>query len=305
WVAASDYRGEIAVSDELLKRTADAYRRIRNTLRFMLGNLDGFEPGAHRVAVEDMLALDRWAVSRANELQDEIRQAFDNFEFHKVYQKLHNFCVVDMGGFYLDVIKDRLYTTQADSRARRSAQSAMYELAHAIVRWIAPVLSFTADEVWQHLPGAEGDSVLLETWHDLPGATADDIDWTSVIAVRDAVKKELEAQRKNGIIGGALDAEVCLYCTADLLSKLQPLADELRFVLITSTADLESSDAAPADTIATEMPGLSLVVKASEQAKCVRCWHRRENVGSYADHPELCGRCVENVDGDGEQRLYA
>ncbi|MGB1581780.1 MAG: isoleucine--tRNA ligase, partial [Nevskiales bacterium] len=283
WVSASDYRGEIAVSDELLKRTADAYRRIRNTLRFMLGNLHGFDPQAHRVAVDDMLALDRWAVARAAALQDEIRTAFDQFEFHKVYQKLHNFCVVDMGGFYLDVIKDRLYTTQADSRARRSAQTAMYELAHAIVRWIAPVLSFTADEIWQYLPGAEGESVLLESWYTLPEASSTDMDWDTVIAVRNAVKKELEAQRKAGAIGGALDAEVCLYCSADLLEKLTPLADELRFVLITSTADLAAADQAPADAVATELAGLSVVVNASEQNKCVRCWHRRADVGTNTD----------------------
>ena len=306
WVAASDYRGEIAVSDELLKRTADAYRRIRNTLRFLLGNLDGFEPAQHRVAIDDMLALDRWAVTRAAELQDEMRAAYENFEFHKVYQKLHNYCVVDLGGFYLDVIKDRLYTTQTDSHARRSAQSAMYELAHALVRWIAPILSFTADEVWQYLPGADSDSVLLETWAQLPRATqSDPTDWPAVMNVREAVKKELEGRRKDGLIGSPLDAIVALHCGPELAQALAPLEDELRFILITSEAQVQAAAAQPADTVATEMEGLWLQVTASEQDKCVRCWHRREDVGSHPQHPELCGRCIENVEGAGEQRRYA
>lgn len=306
WVAASDYRGEIAVSDELLKRTADAYRRIRNTLRFLLSNLHGFEPQQHAVAIDDMLALDRWAVSSAAAEQEEMRAAYENFEFHRVYQRLHNYCVVDLGGFYLDVIKDRLYTTQADSHARRSAQTAMYKLAHALVRWIAPVLSFTADEVWQHLPGAESDSVLLETWAALPQATASDsTDWLAVMKVRDAVKKELEGQRKAGVIGSSLDAIVALHCTPEVEQTLAPLEDELRFILITSEAQVQAAASQPSNTMPTEVEGLWLQVTASEQAKCVRCWHRREDVGSNQQHPELCGRCIENVEGAGEKRQYA
>ncbi len=306
WVAASDYRGEIAVSDELLKRTADAYRRIRNTLRFMLGNLHGFDPAQHRVTDEDMLALDRWVVGRAAEMQGEIQSAYDHFEFHRVYQKLHNFCVVDLGGFYLDVIKDRLYTTQADSLARRSSQTAMYELAHALVRWIAPVLSFTADEVWQYLPGAGSDSVLLETWHGLPPSREKEaLDWPVVMTVRDAVKKQLELCRKEGVIGSSLDAVVDLYCEPALLEALEGLKDELRFVLITSEARVHAAEDRPADVDATELQGLSLKVQASSSNKCVRCWHRRADVGSNAQHPELCGRCIENVAGNGEQRAYA
>lgn len=306
WVAASDYRGEIAVSDELLKRTADAYRRIRNTLRFMLGNLHGFDPAQHRVTDEDMLALDRWVVGRAAEMQGEIQSAYDHFEFHRVYQKLHNFCVVDLGGFYLDVIKDRLYTTQADSLARRSSQTAMYELAHALVRWIAPVLSFTADEVWQYLPGAGSDSVLLETWHGLPPSREKEaLDWPVVMTVRDAVKKQLELCRKEGVIGSSLDAVVDLYCEPALLEALEGLKDELRFVLITSEARVHAAEDRSADVDATELQGLSLKVQASSSDKCVRCWHRRADVGSNAQHPELCGRCIENVAGNGEQRAYA
>ncbi len=306
WVAASDYRGEIAVSDELLKRTADAYRRIRNTLRFMLGNLHGFDPAQHRVTDEDMLALDRWVVGRAAEMQGEIQSAYDHFEFHRVYQKLHNFCVVDLGGFYLDVIKDRLYTTQADSLARRSSQTAMYELAHALVRWIAPVLSFTADEVWQYLPGAGSDSVLLETWHGLPPSREKEaLDWPVVMTVRDAVKKQLELCRKEGVIGSSLDAVVDLYCEPALLEALEGLKDELRFVLITSEARVHAAEDRSADVDATELQGLSLKVQASSSDKCVRCWHRRADVGSNAQHPELCGRCIENVAGKGEQRAYA
>ncbi len=305
WVAASDYRGEIAVSDELLKRTADAYRRIRNTLRFLLGNMHGFDPQQHAVQADDMLALDRWALSRAAQLQDEIRQAYDSFEFHKVYQKLHNFCVVDMGGFYLDVIKDRLYTTGTDSLARRSAQTALYHLAHALVRWIAPVLSFTADEAWQFLAGADGDSVLLKTWHELPTSKKAAPDWSVVIEVREAVKKELETLRRNDVIGASLDAVVDLYCEANIHEALDVLGDELRFVLITSEARLFTAPQRPGNAAATEMSGLWIAAAKSEHAKCVRCWHRRADVGQHAAHPELCGRCVANVAGDGELRACA
>ncbi len=304
WVAASDYRGEITVSDELLKRTADAYRRIRNTLRFMLGNMHGYET-AHEVAIDDMLALDRWAVERASEMQAELEAAYDAFEFHKVYQKLHNFCVVDMGGFYLDVIKDRLYTTGSDSVARRSAQTALYHLSHALVRWIAPVLSFTADEAWQYLTGAESESVFLDQWHALPKSDKPTHDWVKVIEVREAVKKQLELLRKDDVIGSSLDAEVGLYCEVDLLTVLSDIKDELRFVLITSEAKLHAADQRPADAVASELNGLWITAGKSDHDKCVRCWHRREDVGTQQEHPELCGRCVKNVAGDGELRAVA
>ncbi|HFD80554.1 MAG TPA: isoleucine--tRNA ligase, partial [Gammaproteobacteria bacterium] len=221
WVAATDYRNEMTVSDEILRRAADAYRRMRNTARFLLANLNGFDPGRHALAPEQMIMLDRWAVERARLLQKEVVAAYASYDFHHIYQKVHNFCANDMGGFYLDVIKDRQYTTRADSVARRSTQTAMYRIAEALVRWLAPILSFTAEEIWRHLPGERGESVFLETWYGLPamfvaGEEATDrygmAFWDDVLAVRDAVRKEAEKVRVAGGIGSSLDAEVDLYC---------------------------------------------------------------------------------------------
>jgi isoleucyl-tRNA synthetase len=310
WVAATDYRGEMGVSDEILKRTADAYRRIRNTARFLLANLTGFDPVQNLVPPAQMLELDRWAVDRAFRLQEEIVAAYRDYQFHLIYQKVHNFCVTDMGGFYLDVIKDRQYTTQRESLPRRSCQTALYHIAEALVRWLAPILSFTAEEIWQHLPGRRGETVLTEVWY--PGLFAlDESDpydrsfWDRVLAVRGAVGKHLEQARKAGAIGAALDAEVDLWCDDALRAALGKLGDELRFVLITSYAHLHALAAAPADASPTEVDGLMVRVSVCPHAKCVRCWHHRGDVGADASHPQLCGRCVENVAGSGEIRKYA
>ena len=309
WVAATDYRGEMNVSDEILKRTADAYRRIRNTARYLLSNLDGFDPATHVVAPDDMLALDRWAVDRAAQLQEDILAAYREYQFHLIYQKVHNFCVNDLGGFYLDVTKDRQYTCQADSLPRRSAQTAAFHIAEALVRWLAPVLSFTADEIWQHLPGERGDSVFLETWYEglfrlSPTETFGADDWARALEVRAEVGRHLEQARKAGAIGAGLDAEVDLYCDAELNEGLAKLGDELRFLLITSDARVYPSAETGDDALAGEVGGLRVRVRPSEHAKCVRCWHHRPDVGADDNHPELCGRCVENVEGAGETRRY-
>ncbi len=310
WVAATDYRGEMSVSDEILKRTADAYRRIRNTARFLLANLNGFDPAHDLIAPADMIALDRWVVDRALRLQQEILGAYRDYQFHVIYQKIHNFCITDLGGFYLDIIKDRQYTTRSDSLPRRSCQTAMYHIAEALVRWLAPVLSFTAEEVWQHLPGERGDSVFLETWYQ--GLFALDAEdrfdrafWERVIEVRQAVSRHLEQGRKAGAIGSSLDAELDLYCEQELLDLLQRLGDELRFVLITSEARVHPATTASSDAVATEVSGLAVAIAPSDQQKCVRCWHHRDDVASHVDHPQLCGRCVVNVTGSGEIRRFA
>ncbi|WP_421866901.1 isoleucine--tRNA ligase [Motiliproteus sp.] len=310
WVAATDFSGEMAVSDEILKRTADSYRRIRNTSRFLLSNLTGFDPAKDLLPADEMLALDRWAVDRASQLQQEILAAYDNYQFLSVYQKVHHFCALDLGGFYLDIIKDRQYTTQPDSLARRSCQSAMYHIIEALARWVAPITSFTADEIWQHLPGERGESIHLETWYEGLFELADDEAfgrgfWQQVLDVKTAVNKEIENQRNAGVVKSGLATEVSLYCGAELTALLERLGDELRFVLITSDAKLELLDAAPADAVETELDDLKLAVRVSEHSKCTRCWHLREDVGSHTEHPELCGRCVENVAGNGEQRAYA
>ena len=310
WVSSTDYRGEMSVSDEILKRTADAYRRIRNTARFLLSNLEGFEPAQNMVPAEQMIELDRWAVDRAHQLQQEITQAYSDYQFHLIYQKIHNFCITELGGFYLDIIKDRQYTTQADSLARRSAQTAMYHIVEALVRWLAPIVSFTADEIWQHIPGQRGDSIFLETWYEglfaLDAHDRFDRDfWQQVIEVRTAVSKQMEELRAAGTIGSSLDAEVDLYCEEALLERLGKLEDELRFVLISSYARLHPASERPADALESDVEGLSLLVSASGHAKCERCWHHREDVGSSADHPDICGRCVENIEQDGESRRFA
>jgi len=309
WVAATDYRGELAVSDEIFNRTADSYRRIRNTARFLLSNLDGFDPQTDIVAFTELLSLDQWAVDRCALLQDEIKQAYDDYQFHVIYQKLHNFCANDLGGFYLDIVKDRAYTTQENSRARRSAQTAMFHIAQAMVRWIAPILSFTAEEIWENMPGQREASVMLTQWYDgletLPADAAMGRDyWQRLIDVRTAVNKEMEVQRAAGTMKGSLDASVDLFCDAQLLADLGALEEELRFLLISSSARLLDLAAADDTAAPTESSGLRLTMTPSADAKCERCWHRRPEVGSAVGHPTLCGRCVENIEGEGEIRRF-
>ena len=305
WVAATDFSAEMAVSDEILNRTADAYRRIRNTARFLLSNLNGFTPADNLVAVDDMLALDQWVLGRAAELQTEIEAAYHSYNFHAVYQKITHFCSQDLGGFYLDIIKDRQYTCGADSLSRRSAQTAMYYLIEIMTRWMAPILSYTADELWEHIPGNRAESVQLDVWYDIPRAKATSMTadyWMQIMAVKQAVNKSLELQRNKGLIGGSLSAEITLYAEPELHAQLLQLGDELRFVLLTSKASLVAGENGGAET---ELAGLCLDIHATEHVKCERCWHHREDVGVVAAEPELCGRCVDNVSGAGEVRKFA
>lgn len=306
WVAATDFSSEMSVSNEILKRTADSYRRIRNTIRYLLANLPDFTP-QDLVNPEDMLALDKWIVGRTAALQSEIIQHYDTYQLHHIYQKLHNFCVVDLGSFYLDITKDRVYTTRADSLARRSAQTAQYHIGQALVRWIAPILSFTADEVWQALPSDSSESVFSQEWYSLPETNvADGMDqsyWEWLAKVKEAVNKALELQRKEGTIGKALEAELVLYCDANAMSKLNKLGNELKFLLMTSKAEVEPLTP-EAGLIASEVEGVAISLTPTSATKCVRCWHHTDDVGQNTDHPELCGRCVENVEGKGEERHY-
>jgi len=307
WVAATDYRAEMSMSDEILKRMTDSYRRIRNTTRYLLANLSDFDM-AKPLAIGEMLALDQWALQRARDLQQEILEAYDQFQFHLIYQKLHQFCVVDMGGFYLDILKDRMYTMPTNSRGRRSAQTAMFHILEALVRWLSPVLSFTADEIWRHMPGKRGESVFLETWHDLPAppeAAVDSDFWSDVIVVRQAVSRELEKLRVAGGIGSGLDAEVDLYCDSERQERLRRLGGELRFVFITSYVRVHPLEERAPDAVESEVKGLYVQVAPSAYPKCIRCWHHREDVGSNPEHPQICGRCVQNVTGPGEARGFA
>ena len=304
WVAATDFSAEMAVSDEILKRTADAYRRIRNTARFLLSNLNGFDPATDLVPVEDMLALDQWVLERASQVQKDIEDGYHAYNFHSVYQQLTHFCSQDLGGFYLDIIKDRQYTCAADGLPRRSCQTAMYHLIEAIARWVAPILSFTADEIWDFIPGERAASVQLETWYNFPTPAETKLGaefWEQMMTVKQAVNKALESKRNEGVIGSSLTAEVTLHTDDKLFALLSQLGDELRFVLLTSRADLQVSNAGEA----TDLAGLKVSIAASNHTKCERCWHHREDVGQHADHPDLCGRCVDNVDGAGEARQFA
>jgi isoleucyl-tRNA synthetase len=300
WIASTDYSNEMSLSQEILKRNADAYRRIRNTARFLLGNLHGFDPAQHLVATDAMVALDRYIVHRAWQVQETIKAAYADYDFAAVVQTLMNFCSVDLGSLYLDVTKDRLYTMQENAPGRRSAQSAMYHIAEAFTRWVAPILSFTADELWAYLPGTHVGNVLLATWYEGLVPLPDDAplaakDFDGLLALREQVTRALEPLRAEGKIGAALEAEITLRVGVADQNWLSPLVDELRFLLI--SGDVHVVPDADAKTI-------HVIGKATEKSKCVRCWHHREDVGAHTAHPLLCGRCVTNVEGAGEARLW-
>ncbi|MCF6189152.1 MAG: isoleucine--tRNA ligase [Cocleimonas sp.] len=314
WVSSSDYSREITVSDEILKRSADAYRRIRNTARYLLSNTNDFNPTTDMVAPEDMLALDRWAMDKTAKSQAIIVKAYEDMQFHVVYQEILKFCSIDMGSLYLDITKDRQYTMPANSLPRRSAQTAAHHILQALVRWMYPITSFTSEEIWNSIYADSEkpvDYVLLTEWYDELFELGDnealsELDWAGIFEVRVAVSKQLEQLRKDGSIGSSLNAKVTVYVSGDTFDALRKLGEELRFVLITSGAKVESADEKPADAVEAEgASGVWLSVKASDAEKCVRCWHHQASVGSNTDHPELCSRCVENVDGDGEARKYA
>ncbi len=297
WAASIDYRGDIFISDEILERAADTYRRLRNTARFLLANLSGFDPKKDLVPSNQMLSLDRFIVDKARVLQKEIIEAYDNYQFHQIYQKIHQFCSLDLGSFYLDIIKDRQYTTKSDSLARRSTQTAMFHIIEALVRWLAPITTFTAEEIWQFIPGERNESVFLNTWYENlvelndPVMNADF--WEKIRKIRDDVNKVIEEKRNGGEIGSSLEANVKISCDADTKKLLDLLGDELRFVFITSGASV---------TVGNEGIQVSSV---RELQKCERCWHRVEDVGSKPGFPTLCGRCIININGEGEIRKYA
>ncbi len=311
WVAATDYTSEMSCSDEILKRMSDSYRRMRNTVRFMLGNLHGFDPAVHALPMDQLIDFDAWAVRRAVSLQQEVVTAYRDYQFHVIYQRVHNFCVTDLGGLYLDVLKDRLYTTPAESHTRRSAQTAMFHILQAMVRWLAPILSFTAEEIWKALPGyAQAPrSVFLTGWHEFPQVPGTPIDWDALIGLRQAVQRELEKLREAGTIGAPLEAEVDVYCLPEYAERYAVIGMELRFLTITSAtrvhvAHSEPVGATAAETGAAVIPGVWLRAQRSAGTKCVRCWHLTDDVGSDPIHPGLCGRCAGNVSDRPEVRKH-
>ncbi|MBI3140956.1 MAG: isoleucine--tRNA ligase [Rhodocyclales bacterium] len=299
WVAATDYSGELSISDEILKRVVEAYRRIRNTLRFLLSNTADFDPAKDMLPVGEWLEIDRYALALARQLQNQATADYDRYEFHRVVQALQTFCSEELGAFYLDILKDRLYTTAAGSKPRRAAQSALWHILQALVRLMAPVLSFTAEEIWQVLTRNADDSVMLTTWHALPEQAGEGAlleRWREIRAVRSDVQKVLEELRVSGRIGSSLQAEVQIRAGAARYGHLASLGDDLRFVLICSKATLVQAANADAEGV---------VAVPSPHKKCARCWHWREDVGANAEHPELCGRCDANLFGEGEPRAHA
>jgi isoleucyl-tRNA synthetase len=298
WIASTDYSGELAISEEILKRVTEGYRRIRNTLRFLLANLSDFDVAQHAQPVGEWLEIDRYAVALTDELQKDILAHYEKYEFHPVVAKLQTFCSEDLDGFYLDVLKDRLYTSAADSKARRSAQTVLYHIAQGLLRVMAPFLSFTAEEAWKVFqPGR--DTIFTETYYvypEVPGADALRSKWALLRAVRGNVTKALEEARAADRIGSSLQAEVTIRAAGEAYEALASLHDDLKFVLITSSATLVKVDA-EADE------GVDVV--ASKYMKCERCWHYRADVGAHAEHPTLCGRCFSNLFGEGETRSAA
>ena len=306
YVASSDYRYEIAASKEIFSRVSDSYRRIRNTLRFLLANLNGFQPSRDALPVDSLIALDQYILQRTAEVQKTIKQSYEDMNFHQVCSALTNFCINDLGGFYLDIIKDRQYTSKADSQARLSAQTALYHIVQAFVRWMSPILSFTAQEAWPLIPEQSEDYVFTAEWYDIPVATSENLiaeaDWQTMIQVKSAINKHIEAARNAKTVGSNLSAKVELWANTELQTVLKKLGDELRFVLITSQAIVH--DYAEQGE-ATELEGLRVKVSAAEGEKCVRCWHVLPDVNTHQEHPGLCGRCIINVTGGGEVREYA
>jgi isoleucyl-tRNA synthetase len=304
WVASTDYTGELAISDEILKRVTESYRRIRNTLRFLLANTSDFDPAKDAVPVEDMLEIDRYALVAMAELQQDVAGHFERYEFHPVVSRLQNYCSEDLGGFYLDILKDRLYTTGVDSPARRSAQTALWHIAHSLLRVMAPILSFTAEEAWAVFAGAKGyadsdETIFTQTLWSFPevaGAPALLEKYAALRAVRAEVTKDLEELRGSGAIGSSLQADLTIQAAGDKYKLLASLGDDLKFVFITSQARAQEV-ANQADE--------AIAVAASTAPKCERCWHYRAEVGSNHEHPGLCGRCVSNLFGSGEQRRFA
>ena len=308
WIASTDYSGEMSYSEEIIKRSADSYRRIRNTARFLLANLNGFDPAKNMVQPDDMVVLDRWAVSIAKEAQEQIIQAYDNYDFHKVVQRIMQFCSIEMGSFYLDIIKDRQYTAKSDSIARHSCQTALYHIAQAMVRWIAPILSFTADEIWQYLPiPQKQEFVFEEEWYPSLFSLSENQAlnseyWSQILTIRSEVNKVLEQGRNDKVIGSSLEASITLYADDDISEALAKLENELRFVLLTSQASVQPLSTAPDNAVQSEIKGLKIELAKAQGDKCPRCWHYTVD-NDPTTH--LCKRCEENIHGKGEIRHFA
>lgn len=309
WVASTEYTKEMTLSKQILQSIADMYRRIRNTGRYLLASLHDFDPNTQMVAPQDMLALDRWAVDAAYQMQTKILEDYHHYQFHKILKNVMHFCSIQMGAFYFEIIKDRQYTLQSDSRARRSSQTAIYHILQAFVRWISPILSFTADEIWEYMPGDHGEYVFTDTWytHLFPMEELTNLDaefWQYLMQVRNDVNKAIENGRNQKRFAQSLEVEVALYARPEALAYLNRLQNELRFVFLSATVHIIPADTWPEEALISEAGDYAIVVNKTHAKKCTRCWHHVEDVGAHADHPDICVRCVDNLHGNGETRLY-
>jgi len=301
WVASTDYSGEMTISDEILKRVTESYRRIRNTLRFLLANLSDFDPSKHSMPTDQWLEIDRYALALANQLQGDIKAHYQAYEFQPAVARILTFCSEDLGGFYLDILKDRLYTSAPDSADRRAAQNALFHVTRNLLKWLSPFLSFTAEEAWQSFPHGSNDkakeSIFMEEFGSFPEvANANELlaKWNRIREIRSEVTKAIEIERAAGHVGSSLQAELTIKVGDVDFAILHSLEDDLRFVTITSSTNIELSNA-----------GLEVLVRGSQYKKCGRCWHHTADVGSNTEHADLCGRCISNLFGDGDHRLFA
>ena len=288
WVSSSDYQSDVSISREILKQTSEAYRKIRNTARYILGNLNDFDPDNDMVAPENFTNIDKWAVKTLNNLIEKVKTSYDKFEFHQVYHSIHKFCVVDMSNFYLDVLKDRLYTEKKDSLARRSAQSAMYLILDAMTRMLCPILAYTSDEIWQYMPHKSGDNTENILFNEMPEVVSLDVDdnfmamWDRISALRDDVKKEIEVLVKDKTIKSSLESKVTLEASGETLEFLKKVEDEIKPVLIVSEVEIVEGDGE-----------LRITVEKAEGEKCERCWSISKSVGQNSAHPTLCDKCCK------------
>lgn len=310
WAASTDYTGEIAISDAILKRSSDTYRRIRNTARFLLSSLNGFDPSKDSVSKEKMVILDRWAIGRTNKAQKEIISFYNCYDFHSVVKRIMQFCSIEMGAFYLDIIKDRQYTSKSNGIARRSCQTAMYHIIEALVRWIAPILSFTADEIWQCMPETRSQFIFTEEWYkelfDLDDShIMNNNFWNTLLKIRSEINKIVEQARIDKIIRSSLESKITIYAVPALAAQLRALGSELHFGLLTSQAIVEDYDAAGTDAMnSIDLPDIKVFLEKADGNKCIRCWHYELDIGHNVLHPKICGRCITNILGKGEHRKF-
>ena len=296
WVASADFRSEMVASDEILKRVSDQYRRIRNTFRFILGNLNDFDE-SKKIVFEDQIELDKWIVLETSKLQEDVLQLYESYSYHNVVQKIHNFCVNELGGIYLDIVKDRLYTCKDSSHARQSCQTSLNYVLNTMVRLTAPILSFTSEEIWQTHPSLKGqnESIFLSKYFESKQegeCVISSSDWARIFEIKDIVNQSIERLRNENKLKGSLDSNVIISANEEDKSVLDKLGSELHFVFISSQASVIDGDT------------LSIQIDQISDEKCTRCWHRDSTVGESKDHPEICSRCEENIDQSGESRSF-